>query len=236
MPEHDDSSSGTDLAAGGACPPVVATSRAAYPLLAADDYLKLRAWMAADPEWASQIEWSEGLTRPASADVMARELIFVICNSGMKAAVARGIFERVMPVLEAGGDAHSAFGHVGKAGAMNKIWAGRAGLYNQFLALPDSDVLAWCEQIPWIGPITRAHAAKNLGVLSVAKPDRWLVRLAEASGESVQAMCERVAAAGGDSVATADLVLWWSLAHGVLRLPKGSGQLRLVPPPALSNA
>lgn len=62
--------------------------------------------------------------------------------------------------------------------------------------------------LPYIGPITAFHLAKNLG-LPFAKPDRHLQRLAARIGyESVQDLCHDVADVTGDSVQVVDLVLW----------------------------
>jgi len=62
--------------------------------------------------------------------------------------------------------------------------------------------------LPFIGPITKFHLAKNLGI-DVAKPDRHLVRLALSAGvSSPDQLCKVISAATGDRVATVDLVFW----------------------------
>ena len=68
--------------------------------------------------------------------------------------------------------------------------------------------VAALEAFPYVGPITKFHLAKNLG-LDVAKPDRHLVRLSHAAGFADPAqLCATVAGATGDRVATVDLVFW----------------------------
>ena len=63
-------------------------------------------------------------------------------------------------------------------------------------------------QLPFMGPATSRHLAKNIG-LSMAKPDRHLMRIAtEAGYGSPQLMCGDIAALVGDKVAVVDLVLW----------------------------
>jgi len=42
------------------------------------------------------------------------------------------------------------------------------------------------EHLPGIGPITKYHLAKNIGLADEAKPDIWLVRAAEACSTTVQ--------------------------------------------------
>ncbi len=64
------------------------------------------------------------------------------------------------------------------------------------------------QAFPYVGPVTKFHLAKNLG-LDVAKPDRHLVRLSHAAGFTDPArLCSAVARATGDRVATVDLVFW----------------------------
>ncbi|MDH0342121.1 hypothetical protein [Chromobacterium haemolyticum] len=175
-------------------------------------YRQLREMMSVDSNWGRQIEWAETVKRPLTADAMAQELIFVICNSGMNHKVARGIYSRVMPALVAGHHPNTVFHHKGKAAGMMKIWSEREALFEKLGTLQDSDVPAWCGSLPWIGAITKWHAAKNLGA-DVAKPDRWLVRLANAVGETVDELCGRLSRESNDRVATVDLVLWWALAN-----------------------
>jgi hypothetical protein len=84
----------------------------------------------------------------------------------------------------------------------------------------DEELVAWCGALPFIGHITKWQAAKNLGV-DAAKPDRWMQRVAPLSNESVAELCDRLAAATGDRVATVDLVIWWAMAKHVLVIVDG---------------
>jgi hypothetical protein len=68
--------------------------------------------------------------------------------------------------------------------------------------------LATFRTLPFLGPITSVHLAKNLG-FDVAKADRHLVRLKDRFGfESVEEMCRSISASSGDAVRVVDLVLW----------------------------
>lgn len=70
------------------------------------------------------------------------------------------------------------------------------------------DPLDLLQTLPFLGPVTSIHLAKNLG-FNVAKPDRHLVRLKETLGYSnVGTMCADIARASGDAVNVVDLVLW----------------------------
>jgi hypothetical protein len=62
--------------------------------------------------------------------------------------------------------------------------------------------------LPFLGPITKFHLAKNLG-MDVAKPDRHLSALKDLLGFSdVHEMCSRFSDETGDPVNLVDIVLW----------------------------
>ncbi len=64
------------------------------------------------------------------------------------------------------------------------------------------------QSLPFIGPVTRYHLAKNIG-LPFAKPDRHLVRLASSVGYSdVQRFCKDISEHANDSIPVVDIVLW----------------------------
>lgn len=185
-----------------------------------DPFVLDEAWLRALIERLEQagfaqgdIRWSENLQPPATAEAFAREAIFVICNSGLNNKVAHGIFLRVMGALHGGHAVDRVFGHRIKVEAIERIWRDRQGLFAEYHQADDK--LAYCRSLPCIGPVTCYHLAKNLG-LDVAKPDRHLVRLAQVSGESAQALCERLAQAVCLRVATVDLLLWRACAEGIV--------------------
>jgi hypothetical protein len=64
------------------------------------------------------------------------------------------------------------------------------------------------QSLPFIGPVTAHHLAKNLGIVT-AKPDRHLVRLAASMGFSdVQELCKTIGDAVGEPVHVVDIILW----------------------------
>ena len=70
------------------------------------------------------------------------------------------------------------------------------------------DPIGELQTFPYIGRITAAHLAKNLG-WDVAKPDRHLARFSEHLGfSSVRDLCNTIAAATGEAVNVMDLILW----------------------------
>jgi len=63
-------------------------------------------------------------------------------------------------------------------------------------------------KLPYIGPITAWHLAKNLG-FDVAKPDRHLVRLSSwVKYPDPHDLCSTIAISTGNSVSVVDTILW----------------------------
>lgn len=165
------------------------------------------------------VAWAESLKQPVDADDFALEAIFVICNSGMKNTVARGIYERVVKQIYAGAPVREVFKHDGKVAAIETIWFDRKELYRKFLA--SADKLAFCASMPFIGEITKYHLAKNLGA-DLAKPDVHLQRLAHREGVTAQQLCERLAAETGYRIGTVDTILWRACANGIINSKTGA--------------
>jgi hypothetical protein len=159
------------------------------------------------------IAWAERLAPPRSADAFAREAVYVIVNSGMKNTVALRIFERCMERLEVGMPLRSAFKHPGKSRAIRTIWREREQLFDAYCAADDK--LGFCAGLPWIGPVTSYHLAKDLGA-DLAKPDVHLARLARVDRTTVERLCRRLARQTGYRVATVDTILWRACEQGIL--------------------
>lgn len=159
------------------------------------------------------IDWSENIRAPASADEFATAAIYVICNSGMKNSVAAPIAARCIEALNEGNPATAVFGHPGKAAAIDAIWQQRDELFERYTR--EYAKLDFLALIPWIGPVTKHHLAKNLG-FDTAKPDVHLERLARRDGTSAQTLCRRLARLTDYRVATVDTILWRACADGIL--------------------
>lgn len=163
--------------------------------------------------YTAAIEWSENVRPPASAADLAAEAIYVICNSGMSNRAAVPIFERCMAALRAGESASTVFGHRGKAAAIDEIWRRRRSLFRKLRTT--EHLVEFSASLPWLGPATKFHLAKNLGA-DVAKPDVHLNRLARREGATAQELCERLARETGYRIATIDLILWRACADGII--------------------
>jgi hypothetical protein len=166
-----------------------------------------------DAGYTYDTAWAEQLAPPANADAFAEAAVYVIVNSGMQYRVAQAIFGRCMEALWARGSARRAFGHPGKAKAIDRIWKERKQLFEAYRVAGDK--LEFCQSLPWIGPVTSCHLAKEFGV-DVAKPDVHLVRLAARDKTTVERLCKRLAKQTGYRSATVDTLLWRACATGIL--------------------
>ncbi len=163
--------------------------------------------------YKAAIEWSENITPPRTAKEFAGEAIYVICNSGMSNRIAVPIFEKCILALNNGQSVTTVFGHPGKSRAIDLIWKERKQLLSQYHQT--NDLIEFCASLPWIGPITKFHLAKNLGA-DVAKPDVHLNRLAEKEGLDAQELCDRLAKVTSYRAATVDLILWRACADNII--------------------
>lgn len=163
--------------------------------------------------YGEMIDWSESIQSPESAEAFAREAIYVICNGGMAVAAGSSVARKCIDRLAAGGLATSVFRHPGKAAAVDQIWQRRHELFEGFLIATSK--LEFLEGLPWVGPVTRYHLAKNLGA-NEAKPDVHMERLARRDGTTTHTLCRRLARQSGYRIATIDSVLWRACADGVL--------------------
>ncbi len=163
--------------------------------------------------FSDDIDWSEAIPPATSPEEFADHAVYVICNSGMKNSVAEPIYERCMSALRSGRRVRRVFGHPGKSKAIQNIWRHRAILFVAYLL--SGDPVAFLQRLPWIGPITSYHLAKNLGA-DVAKPDVHLERLARRDKTTTHKLCRRLARESGYRVATIDTILWRACAEGLL--------------------
>jgi hypothetical protein len=152
-----------------------------------------------------------------------RELAWVVLSSGMAESVVRAKFPFVAieflgfasatAIVAQKDDCVSGalehFGHKAKIAAI--AFAAERIAHEGFASVHESvlrNPIAELQEFPFIGPVTAFHLAKNLGIRT-AKPDRHLVRIAEANGFSdVQSFCHVIAAYLGEDIRRVDLVLW----------------------------
>jgi hypothetical protein len=166
--------------------------------------------------YANEIDWAESIRPCDSAFKFWCEYVWVVINSGMKNQVANVIWDRIISAYNDGKRAADVFGHKGKATAIDDMWEARYGEFNAYQSAKDK--LTHLQTLPWIGPVTKYHLAKNLG-LDLCKPDRHLVRIADRYSTTPAALCQRLAQETGDRIGTIDVVLWRAANLGLLKEP-----------------
>lgn len=156
--------------------------------------------------YGDDVAWAQSVGACPDAESFAREHAFVVCNSGMRAQVALGIFRRVW---EAIGDGRpiddTVFRHKAKRAAIAHVFEHRQRLFGEYVAADDK--LAYLGTLPHIGAVVRYHLYKNLGG-DTCKPDRHLVRIANEYETTPDALCRRLSDESGDRIGTVDVVIW----------------------------
>lgn len=198
-------------------------ARRLQPLEIAEVYMTAKEWVIrrgfhAEIDWQSEVSLAS-----ITESSFLQEVAWVILSSGFREAVLRSKFPAITEAFrwwrgaaeiatnrsECGRQALKIFNHKGKIEAILEVsdivylegfWS-----IEQRLATKPLDFI---RTLPYLGPVTSYHLAKNLG-LPVAKPDRHLVRIAKTCGyESVQDLCATVGRIIGDNIPVVDLVFW----------------------------
>ena len=171
-----------------------------------------------------EISWQESVNfYDVTESYFLREHAWVTLSAGMREKVIRHLFQAISSSFY---DFESAeiivenkshcryialkhFNNPRKVDAMilmaHKISSEGFNHFKESLYLNPLEIL---QSLPYIGPITCYHLAKNIG-LQVAKPDRHLTRLANHAGYGdVQTFCKDISLHSGDSIPVVDIVLW----------------------------
>ena len=177
-------------------------------------YLKFRRRLMRT-EFREEIEWARRI-RPEDidADAFALAAAEVVLVSGFRADVVNKLMPKVRRQLRRGQPVSDVFGHKSKTKAIEKIWRRRKALFGKYQQKKtEKEKLTFLETLPWIGPVTKFHLGRNLG-MDVAKPDRHLVRIARKFGRTPRSLCRLVSEETGERVGVVDLVFWKAGAEG----------------------
>jgi hypothetical protein len=174
--------------------------------------------------FAAEIDWQDKIRFPdiTEADFL-REAAWVVLSSGMREAVIRQKFPAISAAFyywrsanqivrnseKCRGRALTIFGHRQKIDAINKI-AEQISVqgFEIFKNRIQNKGIEFIQTLPFMGPATSYHLAKNIG-LDVVKPDRHLVRVAAAAGyDNPRLLCEEISKLVGDRLSVIDLVIW----------------------------
>jgi len=189
----------------------------------ADIFLTLKA-VVIKQGFGSEIDWQDQIVfSEISETEFLKEAAWVILSSGMRETVIRRKFPYISTAFfewEAAQkivrykrkcitQAMRQFGHKGKINAIVQVATHvfRNG-FNAVRKGIEKKGVEYITQLPYMGPATSYHFAKNVG-LDVAKPDRHLIRIAEAAGyASAQSMCADISEITGEKIPVIDLVFW----------------------------
>ncbi|MBZ5671222.1 MAG: hypothetical protein LAO04_16015 [Acidobacteriia bacterium] len=189
----------------------------------ASAYIKAKLKVLASG-FGSEIIWQRTVRIEELTEVdLLRESAWVIISSGMRESIVRQKFPGIGEAFFNWASAQqivwhrdhcvrSALIYFGNERKIEAIAQSAQIIYDKgFEAIRKEiacDPITALRQFPYIGPTTSFHLAKNIG-LSVAKPDRHLLRFAALSGyEQPADLCRLIAEYIGDPVAVVDIVLW----------------------------
>jgi len=174
--------------------------------------------------FAWEIDWQaeRRLDRIGESEFL-RESAWTVLSAGFREAVVRRLFG---PVCEAFLGMHSAtaiqanrarcrrnalkvFNNPRKVNAILDIASIIDDMgFERVRRQIEQEEVRFLQTLPYIGPITAFHLAKNLG-LPVVKPDRHLQRIAAAAGfSSPLELCQLISNHLGEPVQVVDVVLW----------------------------
>jgi hypothetical protein len=154
---------------------------------------------------------------------LLREHAWVTLCSGFRESVVRRVFNQISlcfcdwessEAIVAAGQvclltASSSFANRAKLqGIYSASVHVRTAGFRAFKASAMTDPINKLQVLPYIGPTTSWHLAKNLG-LDVAKPDRHLVRVSRSFGfRDAAHFCRELAASTGEQAKVVDLIVW----------------------------
>jgi len=177
-----------------------------------------------EENYTAELDWANGINAETFKNIKSQrfltEYCWVIYVSGFKVSTVESIFPDLKEAFK-GFDiqalsrmrsikpALQVFNNERKAESFAKGSKGIAeegfSSFKKRLKKEGVDMLG---RLPGIGPITKYHLAKNIGLVDEAKPDIWLVRAAEASNTSVNELVEFLSKKYSMSRHAVDVVLW----------------------------
>ena len=150
-------------------------------------------------EWARKIKFED-----TTAERFFTEYVWTVLCSGFKTSIAQKIMKKAF----VNGFHPELIGNQRKRKAVEQGFGEFPIWFDKLKTLPEDKRIDYLDSLPYIGPITRYHFARNIG-LDYSKPDVHLKRLAERFGfEDVHKMCGLIAAKTNERIGVVDLILW----------------------------
>lgn len=174
-------------------------------------YKKAKEFSLENPQYKADIEWqnSRDITKLTDIDFYL-EYVWVVLCSHNRVSTARKFYNLWY-------DEPTNFELIPYLKKRKAIEYGMKHYMTWFKQLMECDSnekkLEFMETLNFIGPITKFHLAKSIG-LPYAKPDIHLSRIATYFGFLdddelwVQDMCRLISENSGDKISTVDLIIW----------------------------
>ena len=183
-------------------------------------FLECISKLEAIPEWAFEIEHvRKTLSKPLSEitpDFFFQQYAYVVLCSYWKEQYARKEWEKFLTT----GNPDVISNTRKRAAIMQGVSHAEEWLTNlkRYIGWDNEATYMICylDNLPMIGPVTRYHLARNIGIDCV-KPDRHLIRLASEAGynmqypqKAVERMCKdiQIGIGNAEKLGTIDVVLW----------------------------
>ena len=174
--------------------------------------------------FSDEIDWQyDRDIREVNVPSFLAEYAWVVLCCGMRERTVRSVFGGIVTAFQQWrldailaesvercmNNALKTFANPAKIGAIGEV---ASALANGAIVVEDivfgDAPLRELQQLPFVGPVTVYHLAKNLG-LNVCKPDRHLVRLARAfEFATVDELCNAIASSLDEKLSVVDIVLW----------------------------
>lgn len=174
---------------------------------------------------SDELEWAKGVNADTFKKIKSKKFLHNYCWAVYASGFRESIIELKFPALETAfkdfdiaalskmkstKPVLKVFGNKRKANCFlegAKMIADEGfGTYKKRLKKGGIDAL---EELPGIGPTTKFHLAKNIGLADTAKPDRWLKRAArKCKAASVKELADYLSKKFESSRHVVDVVLW----------------------------
>jgi len=173
--------------------------------------------------FGDEIDWQEdNHIEKLNETTFLKESAWVVLSSGMRETVIRQKFPSISKAFynwhsskivnnknKCRKAALKVFGNKRKIDAIIKIVEKtyKLGFY-LFKENIVKDGIEFIQLLPFMGPATSYHLAKNIG-LDVVKPDRHLLRITDKAGYNCpEKLCNTISKYVGDKISVVDIVMW----------------------------
>jgi hypothetical protein len=177
-----------------------------------------------EAEYPDEVEWANSITPETFKNLKSTrflsEYCWVVYASGFKVSTIEAIFPHLKSAfkefeledLEKMKSIKSVLAVFNNERKASSFLEGSKAIakegFSAFKKRLQSTGIDTLEELPGIGPITKYHLAKNIGLADEAKPDIWLVRAADACSTSVQELVAFLSDKYGMSRHSVDVILW----------------------------